>query len=191
MTTNIRFEDWEAEQMRDPEFREAAEALEPAYQVARLRMLRGLTQEELAKRVGTRQPGIARLESGRKEPRISFLRRIAKELGARLVLQLVPEEQLALAQAPDVTLDAPGGMVVTWTPAAAPSGGPLPDLWQAGPKSPTAIVSQHGVEIHIDITDEPTTYHTKEAILAPGWPRSGAIPWVDHASQTAESEKVS
>jgi len=36
---NIRFEDWEAEKMRDPEFRAAAEELEPAYQVARLTLL--------------------------------------------------------------------------------------------------------------------------------------------------------
>jgi len=36
---NICFEDWEAEQMRDPEFRAAAEELEPAYQVARLTLL--------------------------------------------------------------------------------------------------------------------------------------------------------
>ena len=40
--TNIRFEDWEAEQMRDPEFRAAAEELEPAYQVARLRIIKNL-----------------------------------------------------------------------------------------------------------------------------------------------------
>ena len=36
----INFEDWEAEQMRDPEFRAAAEELEPAYQVARLRIIK-------------------------------------------------------------------------------------------------------------------------------------------------------
>ena len=40
--TTIRFEDWEAEQMQDPGFRAAAEELEPAYQVARLRIMRGL-----------------------------------------------------------------------------------------------------------------------------------------------------
>ena len=37
---NIRFEDWEAEQMRDPEFRAAAEELEPAYQKARRRIIK-------------------------------------------------------------------------------------------------------------------------------------------------------
>lgn len=32
---NIRFEDWEAEQMQDPGLRAAAEKLEPAYETAR------------------------------------------------------------------------------------------------------------------------------------------------------------
>ena len=46
MTPNVRFEDWEAEQMRDPEFRAIAEEMEPAYQLARLRILRGLTRSQ-------------------------------------------------------------------------------------------------------------------------------------------------
>jgi len=53
MTKNIRFEDWEAEQMHDPEFRAAVEELEPIYQVTRLRIMRGLTQAQLAELVGT------------------------------------------------------------------------------------------------------------------------------------------
>lgn len=93
MTETIRFEDWEAKQMQDPEFREAAERLEAAFQVANMRMMRGLTQRELAQRVGTWQPSIARIESGKTEPRLAFLRRIAKALGARVELQLVPEEE--------------------------------------------------------------------------------------------------
>jgi transcriptional regulator with XRE-family HTH domain len=92
MNKNIRFEDWEAEQMQDPEFRAAAEALEPAYQVARLRILRGLTQEQLATLAGTKQPSIARLESGKMEPRLSFLRRVVEAMGGRLEVQIVPPE---------------------------------------------------------------------------------------------------
>lgn len=94
VNTNIRFEEWEAEQMKNPEFRAAAEELEPAYQIARLRILRGLTQEQLAKLVGTRQPSIARLESGRIEPRLSFLRRVAQALSARLEVRIVPLEEV-------------------------------------------------------------------------------------------------
>lgn len=90
---NIRFEDWEAKQMQDLEFQEAAEVLEPAYQVARLRILRGLTQDQLAELVGTRQPSIARLESGKVEPRLSFLRRVVEALGGRLEVRIEPQEQ--------------------------------------------------------------------------------------------------
>jgi len=50
---------------RDSEFLAASKELEPGYQVARLRMMRGLTQAQLAEMVGTRQPSIARLKIAR------------------------------------------------------------------------------------------------------------------------------
>jgi len=93
MAETIRFEDWDAEQMQDPEFREATESMEAAFQVANMRMMRGLNQRDLANLVGTWQPSIARIESGKSEPRLAFLRRIAKALRARLILELVPEEE--------------------------------------------------------------------------------------------------
>jgi transcriptional regulator with XRE-family HTH domain len=99
VTNNISFEDWEAEQLNDPEFREALEELEPAYQVARLRMLKGLTQQQLADLVGTKQSSIARLESGKSQPRLSFLRRIVKALGGRLELRFLSEDEVAVEQA--------------------------------------------------------------------------------------------
>jgi DNA-binding XRE family transcriptional regulator len=86
------FWDHLTEQLQDPEFRDAYEPLEPGYQIARLRILRGLTQEELAEKVGTKQPSIARLESGKTEPKISFLRRLAEALGADLEIRIVPQE---------------------------------------------------------------------------------------------------
>jgi transcriptional regulator with XRE-family HTH domain len=89
----VRFEDLKAELLSDPEVRAEYEALEPAYQVARLRILRGLTQAELADMVGTKQPSIARLESGTKEPTMAFLRKVADALGYRLEVNLVPLEE--------------------------------------------------------------------------------------------------
>ena len=83
------FEEWEAEQLHDAKFVEALKELEPGYQIARLRMIRGLTQEQLAEMVGTKQPAIARLESGQTTPSISFLRRLACALGANLEIRLV------------------------------------------------------------------------------------------------------
>jgi len=89
----LRFEDWLEKEMQDPQFRSAYEALEPAYQVARLRILRGLTQQQLADLVGTKQPSIARLESGKKTPDLEFLQRVAEALGCRLVVKLEPCEE--------------------------------------------------------------------------------------------------
>ena len=86
-----KFEDWEAEKIKDPDFLAAAEELEPGYQVARLRMLRGLTQAQLADMVGTRQPSIARLENGSSTPSLSFLSKIAEALGAKIEFKLIPD----------------------------------------------------------------------------------------------------
>jgi DNA-binding XRE family transcriptional regulator len=86
------FKDWQAEQLKDPEFVVAARELEPGYQIARLRIQRGLTQAQLAEMVGTRQPSIARLENGNSVPSLSFLRRIADALDARIEFRLIPED---------------------------------------------------------------------------------------------------
>ena len=86
-----RFEDWEAEKIKDPDFLATSKELEPGYQVARLRMLRGLTQAQLAEMVGSRQPSIAKLENGTGAPSLSFLTKIAEALGAKIEIKLIPE----------------------------------------------------------------------------------------------------
>ena len=96
MNKTIRFDDWEAEQLQDAEFQAAASELEPAYQIARLRILRGFTQQQLAQLVGTQQPSIARLENGRTEPSIPFLRRVAEALNAKVEIKIIPQEELGL-----------------------------------------------------------------------------------------------
>jgi len=86
-----RFEEWEAKKIKDAEFIAAAETLEPGYQVARLRILRGLTQTQLAEMIGTRQPSIARLENGSSNPSLSFLNKIAVALNAKIEVKLVAD----------------------------------------------------------------------------------------------------
>lgn len=88
--TTIQLDDWIGEQLHDTEFRREFEALEPAYQIARLRILRGLTQQELAERVGTQQPSIARIESGRRKASIAMLEKIAAALDADLRVTFAP-----------------------------------------------------------------------------------------------------
>ena len=55
----------------------------------------GVTQEEMAERMGTTQSAIARLESGggKHSPSIATLRKYARALGRRLELRLVKEER--------------------------------------------------------------------------------------------------
>lgn len=48
------------------------------------RLKQGWTQQELAKRVGTKQPVISRFESGTYNPTIKFLHRVTDALGAEL-----------------------------------------------------------------------------------------------------------
>jgi len=86
----IQLDDWLEQQLDDPDFRAEYEALEPAFQIARLRMKRGLTQQELAERIGTQQPSIARIESGRFRPSMAMLERIASALDADLRVTLTP-----------------------------------------------------------------------------------------------------
>jgi len=70
-------------------FRESMEVAELIYQV---RTKAGLTQRELAERVGTTASVICRLEDADYEGHsLPMLRRIATALGCRLELRFVPE----------------------------------------------------------------------------------------------------
>jgi transcriptional regulator with XRE-family HTH domain len=61
-----------------------------ADQVTQRRTELGLSQQQLAKLVGTTQSAIARLERGGRPPRIDTLRRIADALQCDLRVDLVP-----------------------------------------------------------------------------------------------------
>ena len=50
-----------------------------------------LTQTELAKRLGTKQPSISRIEKGGSLPSLNFLQRMAKELGREVSVELVEQ----------------------------------------------------------------------------------------------------
>jgi len=83
--------------MKNPEFREGYEALEPEYKLAaaliRLRLAKGLTQAQLAALLNTKQESIARLESGSSLPSLSTVRRVADALDAELEINLRPKRQ--------------------------------------------------------------------------------------------------
>ena len=51
-----------------------------------------MTQEQVARAMGTTQAAVARLESGRTMPSTRTLQRYAKATGTRLHIQLQPEK---------------------------------------------------------------------------------------------------
>ena len=81
--------------MKDPAFRKEYEDLEPEYKLAsdliRLRLSKGLTQEELARRLHTRQSAIARLENAGSLPSLSTVKRVAEALDADLYVAVQPK----------------------------------------------------------------------------------------------------
>lgn len=58
--------------------------LQVARQIRELREARHWSQAELAERAHTKQPAIARIESGRTMPRFDLLQKVATAFGARL-----------------------------------------------------------------------------------------------------------
>lgn len=79
---------------QDPEYVRAYEALEDEFALAaaliEARAAANLTQEELAKRMGTTQPVIARMEGGKVMPSSRTLARLAKATGTRLRISFEP-----------------------------------------------------------------------------------------------------
>ena len=56
--------------------------------VYRLRTTAGLTQTELARRMGTTQSAVARVEGGGSTPTLELLDRVGRAVGAELVLSV-------------------------------------------------------------------------------------------------------
>jgi len=95
------------EQLKDlgfaERFRKTSEAWNVAVQLASLRKKSGLSQKELAKRVGTSQQQISRLESRSYEGHsLSMLRRVADVLGATIRVKIQSKKQ----ETPSVVAEA-------------------------------------------------------------------------------------
>lgn len=84
-------EAWKRRKMKDPAFRAAYDALEEEFALIReligARTKAKLSQAQVAKRMGTSQSAVARLESGR-TPSLTSLRRYAKAVGRKVEIKL-------------------------------------------------------------------------------------------------------
>lgn len=90
--------------MEDPEFREEYARADDEFKLiealVRARTAASLTQSDLARRLGTTQSAIARLEGGRVSPSFATLRRYAEATGTRLVVGLASADDTGDATAP-------------------------------------------------------------------------------------------
>lgn len=82
------FKEWR----KDPEYVHEYEALEQEFALASVvigaRARAGLTQAELAERMGTSQSAVARLESGKARPSVATLEKLAEATGSKLRIAL-------------------------------------------------------------------------------------------------------
>jgi len=89
-----RITDLHKKWMKEPKYRKAYEALEEEFALASavidVRNRAGLSQKELASKMGTTQPVVARLESGRVRPSLRTLQRLAQATRSRLLISFEP-----------------------------------------------------------------------------------------------------
>ncbi|MBI5193856.1 MAG: helix-turn-helix transcriptional regulator [Nitrospirae bacterium] len=92
-TSGTTLGEYKAEQMKNPEFKKAWDDLEPEFELLgsmiKARERKKISQAELAKRLGTKQSAISRLERGAfSKATVETLKKIADALDSRLIIKL-------------------------------------------------------------------------------------------------------
>lgn len=87
-----KWKDLEKELLSDTATKKEFDKLAPRYavisQLISARIKNKMTQQDVAKKVGTKQSAIARLESGGVNPSLEFLQKIAQVMGYKLTVRL-------------------------------------------------------------------------------------------------------
>ncbi len=90
------YEKFKSELLAKPEVSKEYEALKPQFDLIRqyiaLRNKKNISQAELAKRIGSRQTAISRLEGGYPNTTIGTWQKIAEALDAELVITFQPKK---------------------------------------------------------------------------------------------------
>lgn len=94
MRKHLDFDDFLKESLKNPKIKTEYDRLQPEFAlieaVLKAREEKGLTQKDLAERVGTKQSVISRLEKGRANPTVAFLMRLAQALQTSLEIRFAP-----------------------------------------------------------------------------------------------------
>lgn len=87
----IPFKHFKAEIMKDSALRKAYDELDVEFEIIKAivkkRAQKKLTQKALAEEIGVAQSALARFESGRGNPTLSFIQKITAGLGLRLTVK--------------------------------------------------------------------------------------------------------
>ena len=85
------FNDFLKESLKNTKIKAEYDKLQPEFAMIQAvidaRVKKGVTQKELAQRIGTKQSVISRLESGRANPSIAFLKKLAQALNSHLEIR--------------------------------------------------------------------------------------------------------
>lgn len=85
------FDEFFEESLKNPKLKAEYDRLEPEFAaimaILEARKKKGMTQAKLAKKMGTKQSVISRVESGRTNPTVGFLQKLADALDRRLIIR--------------------------------------------------------------------------------------------------------
>jgi len=88
---HLDFEVWKKQALKNPKVKAEYDRLQPEFALIQAmldaRIQKGVTQKELAKRMNTKQSVISRLESGRANPSVAFLKKLAEALNSHLEIK--------------------------------------------------------------------------------------------------------
>ena len=87
------FDDFLKESLKNPKIKAEYNRLQPEFAVINAlieaRKTKGMTQKILARKIGTKQSVISRLESGRANPSVAFLKKLAQALNSDLEIKFI------------------------------------------------------------------------------------------------------
>ena len=90
---HLAFEVWEKKSLKNPKIKTEYDKLQPEFALIQaiidVRIKKGVTQKKLAQKIGTKQSVISRLESGKANPSVNFLKKLAKALNSHLEIRFV------------------------------------------------------------------------------------------------------
>ena len=90
---HLDFTTFKKQALKDPKVKVEYEKLQPEYalikEIIKSRVNKKMTQKKLAEKIGTKQSVISRIETGRGNPSVAFLKKLAQALDSRLQIRFV------------------------------------------------------------------------------------------------------